>query len=315
MTNPCGFIPPFFGNGGGGDYVSVNGSHKADLHIHSCYSADGEYTPAELVQMCMDAGISTMAIADHNCVKGAQAAAEIVKSTQLDYYPAIEIDCTYQSTNFHVLGYGINLESPDFEAIEQNVRKQCADASQESLRLVNRMGFDLTGEDLKKITSGGYWNENWTGEAFAEALLKNEKYLENDLLRPYREGGQRSDNPYVNFYWDYCSQGKSCYAGMTYPDMRDVIDIIHRNNGKAVLAHPGVNLHGGLDRIDQLIPLGLDGIEAYSSYHSSETVRLFLRKARQHGVFVTCGSDFHGKTKPAIQLGHCGAEPFFMERV
>lgn len=306
MIKPCDFIPPFLRNGGGDDYAKVNGSHKTDLHIHSCYSADGEYTPAELVQMCMDAGISTMAIADHNCVKGVRAATAIARSMQLDYYSAIEIDCTYQSINFHVLGYDINFESPDFEAIEQNVRNQCADASKETLRLVNRIGFDLTEEDLKEVTSEGYWSENWTGEAFAEALLTDAKYLENDILRPYREGGNRSNNPYVNFYWDYCSQGKPCYVGMTYPDMRDVIDIIHRNNGKAVLAHPGVNLNGNFDRIDQLIPLGLDGIEAYSSYHSPETARWFLMKARQHGVFVTCGSDFHGKTKPSIQLGYCG---------
>lgn len=57
---------------------------------------------------------------------------------------------------------------------------------------------------------------------------------------------------------------------MTFPDMRDVIDIIHRNGGKAVLAHPGINLKGNFDMIDQLNPLGFDGIEAYSSYHSAE---------------------------------------------
>ncbi len=304
MIKPCG--PYFLMNSDRSEYTSGTGLRRTDLHIHSCYSADGEYTPAELVQMCIDAGISIMAIADHNCIKGAQSAIEIVKNTQLNYYPAIEIDCTYQNINFHVLGYDIKLKSPDFEAIEQNVRKQCVYTSKESLRLVNKLGFYLTEEDLKEVTAEGYWSESWTGEAFAEALLKDEKYIDNILLRAYREGGQRSDNPYVNFYWDYCSQGKPCHVGMTYPDLRDVIDIIHRNSGKAVLAHPGVNLHGNLDKIDQLIPLGLDGIEVYSSYHSPEVAQWFLRKARHHGVFVTCGSDFHGKTKPAIELGFCG---------
>ena len=295
MIKQYDFLPSFLMDGGKAEYMSANVLHKTDLHIHSCYSNDGDYTPAELVQMCIDAGISRMAIADHNCIKGTQEAIEIVKSTQFHYYPAIEI-----------LGYDIELKRSDFEAIEQNVRKQCDYASKESLRLVNKMGFDLTEEDLKEVTSGGYWSECWTGEAFAEALLKNEKYAGNDLLLPYRDGGHRSDNPYVNFYWDYCAQGKRCYVPMTYPDMRDVIDIIHRNNGKAVLAHPGVNLHGNFDKIDQLIPLGLDGIEAYSSYHSPEVGQWFLRKAQHLGVFVTCGSDFHGKTKPAIKLGYCG---------
>jgi predicted metal-dependent phosphoesterase TrpH len=288
----------------------MNGFHSIDLHIHSCYSEDGEYTPSALIKMCMDAGVSVMAIADHNCVKGAREAIEVkeaiekAKDARLSCYPAIEIDCTYQNINFHVLGYNINLESSDFEEIEQNVRKQCGYASRERLRLVNDLGFNLTEAELKAITAGGYWSEHWTGEVFAEALLKNSHYYENNNLRPYREGGSRSDNPYVNFYWDYCSQGRPCYVGMTYPDMRDVIDIIHRNNGETVLAHPGVNLQGNFDMIDQMIPLGLDGIEAYSSYHDPKTAQWFLMKANQRNIFVTRGSDFHGKTKPAIKLGY-----------
>ncbi len=292
--------------------TNMNNLHTIDLHIHSCYSEDGEHTPSKLIKMCIEAGISIMAIADHNCVKGTREALEVkgeiekAKDARITCYPAIEIDCTYQNINFHVLGYNIDLESTDFEVIEQNIRKQCASSSKERLRLINGLGFYLTEADLKTITEGGYWSENWTGEAFAEALLKDPRYLENNILRPYREGGSRSSNPYVNFYWDYCSQGKPCYAVMTYPDMRDVIDIIHRNNGKAVLAHPGVNLQDNFDMTDQLILLGLDGIEAYSSYHDLKTARWFLMKARQHKIIVTSGSDFHGKTKPAIKLGNCG---------
>lgn len=292
--------------------MNIKEFHSIDLHIHSCYSEDGEYTPAELIQMCIDAGISIMAITDHNCVKGAQEAIqvkkaiEIAKGARLGFYPAVEIDCTYQNINFHVLGYDIKLDSPDFETIEQNIRKQCTHSSKERLRLINRMGFDLTEDEVKVISAEGYWSNNWTGEVFAEALLKNEKYLENEILQPYRKGGSRSDNPYVNFYWDYCSQGKPCYAGMTFPDMRDVIDIINCNSGKPVLAHPAINLQGNFDMIDQLIPLGLKGIEVYSSYHTREITQWFLNKAEQFNLFVTRGSDFHGKTKPMVRLGYCG---------
>lgn len=290
--------------------MNIHESHTIDLHIHSSYSEDGEYAPSALVKMCIDAGISLMAIADHNCVAGAREALDVkgtiekATGTRISCYPAIEIDCTYRNVNFHVLGYNINLEDTDFEDIEQNVRKQCIHASKERLRLVNGLGFHLTKEELNAVTEGGYWSGNWTGEAFAEALLKSPYYCENDILRPYRTGGNRSDNPYVNFYWDYCSQGKPCYTGMTYPDLRDVIDIIHQNNGKAVLAHPGINLKDNYDMLDQLIPLGLDGIEAYSSYHDPKTAQWFFMKARRHNLFVTRGSDFHGKTKTIIKLGH-----------
>jgi len=170
------------------------------------------------------------------------------------------------------------------------------------------MGFDLTETDLSAITLGSYWHENWTGEVFAEALLKSGKYLDSGLLRPYRENGNRSDNPYVNFYRDYFSQESPCYVAMTFPDMRDVIDIIRRNGGKSVLAHPGFNLKGTFDMIDQLIPLGLNGIEAYSSYHTPETAQWFRDKVDQFGLFFTRGSNFLGKNKPMVKLGYCCVE-------
>ena len=60
-------------------------------------------------------------------------------------------------------------------------------------------------------------NGVFTGEAFAQALLEDERYLQLEALKPYREKGERSDNPYVNFYWDYYSQGKALYTKVNYP--------------------------------------------------------------------------------------------------
>jgi len=274
-----------------------------DLHIHSCYSEDGDYSPGALVQMCSDAGIRLMAIADHNTVAGVEEAIKKAERLQMGCYPAIEIDCCYEGVNFHVLGYEVNYKSADFHAIEENVRKQCVRASKERLTLINKLGFSLTESDLAEITVNTYWSEYWTGDVFAEVLLGKSEYATSDILKPYRDGGARSDNPYVNFYWDYCSQGKPCYAKIKFPDMKEVVNIIHDNNGTAVLAHPGVNLKDRYEMLDRLIPLGLDGLEAFSSYHDVAATRWFYNKALEKGISVTRGSDFHGKNKPSIKLG------------
>ena len=63
-----------------------------DLHMHSMYSDDGEFTPTQLVDMCHEAGVRIMAIADHNFVKAKQRCDEL----NMEYIPAIEIDCTYK---------------------------------------------------------------------------------------------------------------------------------------------------------------------------------------------------------------------------
>ena len=151
-----------------------------------------------------------------------------------------------------------------------------------------------------------YWKDRWTGEMFAEVLLRKAEYSGHPLLRPYRQCGSRSDNPYVNFYWDFYSQGKPCHAKMVYPSLEKIIEVIHRNGGKAVLAHPGINLtdHSGL--LDDILSKGIDGIEAFTSYHSSSQASQYYEKAKGEQVFATCGSDYHGKTKPAIQLGQHG---------
>lgn len=159
---------------------------------------------------------------------------------------------------------------------------------------------------MEQMAAGSYWPETWTGEMFAEFLLSQPQYKNHPLLLPYREGGALSDNPYVNFYWDYYSQGKPCYAEMYYPDMEQIIEIIHENDGLAVLAHPHINLKGKNHLLEGIINFGIDGIEAYSSYHSQTQINETLSAARQHGLFVTCGSDFHGKTKPSIALRQHG---------
>lgn len=141
---------------------------------------------------------------------------------------------------------------------------------------------------------------------FAEVLLSMPQYATHPLLAPYRPGGSRSDNPYVNFYWDFYAQGKACYGEMRYPSMAEILETIHRNGGIGVLAHPGVNLKGHESLLDGLIGLGLDGIEAFSSYHRLQQADYFCQKAREHDLLVTCGSDYHGKTKPAIAMGQHG---------
>ena len=89
--------------------------------------------------------------------------------------------------------------------------------------------------------------------------------------------------------------------------MEEVIDRIHGAGGIAVLAHPGANLKGRERELEALLALELDGIEVFSSYHSEAQEEYFLETAERLGKLVTCGSDFHGKTKPAISLGEAAA--------
>lgn len=277
-----------------------------DLHMHSMYSNDGEFTPAELVRKCAGQGISIMSVTDHNCARANAEAALMARERGITYIPGIEIDCTYEGVDFHMLGYGIDFTSPDFDAIEKYVRGQGRGASLKMLEKTRKLGFHITESEMLDMSRDSYWPETWTGEMFAEALLSKPEYAGHALLRPYRAGGDRGDNPYVNFYWDFYSQGKVCYAKIQYLGMEEIIDVIHQNKGLVVLAHPHVNLKGRNNLLAGILNLGIDGIEAYSSYHSYEQSSSTALEAKRRHLAVTCGSDFHGKTKPSIHLGEHG---------
>lgn len=274
-----------------------------DLHMHSIYSDDGEYTPTQLVEMCAEKGIRIMAIADHNKIDAIDEARKKAQELGIQYIPAIEIDCTYQNINLHVVGYGIDDKASEFTALGESVLNQELELSMKKIELTKRLGFEVTKEELDRLSDNGVY----TGEMFGEVILAKEEYMEHPLLKAYREGGERSNNPYVNFYWDFYAQGKPCYTKVIYPSLKEIVDLIHQYGGKAVLAHPGENLKGRFEIFDEMTDfVKFDGVEAFSSYHDAETVDYFYKKGQQYGIMTTCGSDFHGKTKPSIQLGECG---------
>ena len=273
-----------------------------DLHMHSMYSDDGEFTPTELVEKNEKAGVKIMAIADHNWVKACKEAREVAESKGMKYIDAIEIDCTYEGINLHVVGYGIDITNPAFNKLGEDIMTQELACSAKKLELTNALGFELDKSQLDALSDNGVY----TGEMFGEALLADPRYTDHELLKPYRAGGERSDNPFVNFYWDFYAQGKPCYTEVKFPSLKETTQLIHDNGGKAILAHPGNNLKGKFEVFDEMVKEGLDGVECFSSYHSKETNEYFYNKAKELNLLYTCGSDFHGKTKPAIFLGETG---------
>ena len=124
-----------------------------DLHMHCRYSDDGEYTPSELVEKCERAGVRLMSVTDHNCAKANEEAQRAAEERGIRYIPGIEIDCTYENINFHVLGYGIDYRDSGFEAVEKNVADQSAQASLERLEKTQALGFSrITEGDMLALS-------------------------------------------------------------------------------------------------------------------------------------------------------------------
>ncbi len=275
-----------------------------DLHMHSYYSDDGEFEPKQLIDLCLEKNIKYFSIADHNSVRGIKEAKEYCVGKNINIIPAIELDCTFNEINLHVLGYGIDCDKTVFYDIEDNIIKQEQFASKKRMKLVKELGIDFSDEIINSLSRNGVVN----GEMIAEAAMKFDKNHENPLLMPYYENGSRSDNPYVNFYWDYCAQGKAAYAEVNFISLQEAISIIEESGGIPILAHPGNNIKESINLLEQIISCGIKGIEVYSSYHSKEQVEFYKKFSLKHKLLLTCGSDFHGKTKPSIVIGGTDCE-------
>lgn len=274
-------------------------TNKMDLHMHSNISNDGEYTPAELMEMCRQSGLEVVALTDHNSVRGVEEACEAAKRSGIECISAIELNCHYGGTDLHVLGYGVDLQVAEFAEIEKDILKQEQDASPVIMKSIQDMGILFEEQKAWDLAVDGVV----TAEMIAEVVLKDERNRSNTLLAPYRKGGSRSDNPYVNFYWDFCSQGKPADVQFEYIDLHQAVQLIKESGGLAVLAHPGINIGHNQQMLTEIIGFGMDGIEVFSSYHDEASAAFFSQKADELHVLKTMGSDFHGKIKPSIRFG------------
>lgn len=268
-----------------------------DLHMHTSASDDGEYSVEQLLNLCRRAGLSHIAITDHNTVKAVPEALMVAPKFGLEIISGIELDAQLNGHGFHILGYGIDYADPRFTRVEQDIIGQEVSAAQRKLDVFEEIsGLRVEIEEIEAISG----TRQVTGELVAEVLLNRLDASGCDILQPYMRGGARSDNPYVNFYWDFFSQGKPAYVEIEYISVAQAIELIHNAGGMAVLAHPGQNLGHDESLLAQVLAQGMDGVEVYSSYHDERDIEFF--KAHLGDRLLTCGSDFHGKTKPAIKL-------------
>lgn len=274
-------------------------SKNIDLHMHSLYSDDGEFSPKEIIAIGKDEGMEIMALTDHNSVKGVDEMIESGKKVGIKVISGVEIDCVYKGVNLHMLGYGINHKRKEFLEIEEEIfEKEMAIAKIKIEKLKENTDLIIDEKKIFEIAAGNIV----TGEIIGEVVLGEEKNRSNPLLKEYFNNGAKSDMPFVHFYWDFFSQGRIAYVPIGFRPMTEIVKLIKESAGLAVLAHPGNNFKNCLEIADDIIKEGIDGIEVFSTYHSPEQIDYFFNRAEKNNLLMTFGSDFHGKNKPHIRL-------------
>ncbi|OCL25251.1 PHP domain-containing protein [Orenia metallireducens] len=272
---------------------------KIDLHVHSNYSDDADLTPQELIEMAMDRGLAAISITDHNLTDAISEALELVEDNNLEIIPGIEFDTNYGDNILHILGYYIDYNSPKIDELLGGMEEAKKEQFYGRIERLQQLGFNITAQEVLEKAD----NDRPLGGFIAEVLLAKTESKEDPRLETYYTG-EKSDQPYFNFYLDFFRAGQPADIPCWKPSAKDTIKLIKEIGGVAVLAHPGSTLSPeDEDVIDDLIEAGLQGIESYSTYHNEEEVAEWLALAEKKGLLATAGSDFHGHLKPKIELG------------
>lgn len=257
----------------------------ADLHLHSIYS-DGSFPPSELVEMAVQKGLDTIALSDHDTVEGISEMIAIARLKGIDVVPAIEFSTYQNGAEIHILGYYIDYNSRIFLEKVKRLFDLRLKRSEEMLEKLNRLGVEISFQDLKEIATDKYIGRPHIARAMIRA-----GYI--------KEIGEAFTDKYIG-------NGGRAYVEKESLSPREAIEIIKENGGIAVLAHPFfVNGGDSLDKkgIELLVEDGLEGLEVYHSKHNQEVSAYYLEIAEELSLLVTGGSDFHGESLPEIQIG------------
>ena len=271
---------------------------KTDLHMHSSVSLDGDISPRGLAELCQQDGVTLAALTDHNDIAGV---AEFVwRGAQLGVHtiPGIELDCMYSESNLHILGYGIDIAAPILLNALRETHQLLAEASLRLMDAVEALGIWFERDTVLQQAKEGVV----CAEMIARSALQLPENWNHPLIRPLLPCGALSDRPLVNFYWSVCAPSKPAYVPIPYMPATQAIELIHQIGGLAVLAHPGASI-ANTSVLEQILRLPLDGVEAFSSYHTEEQAAYYCGKARAFHKLITGGSDFHGRSKSDIRLG------------
>jgi hypothetical protein len=251
----------------------------ADLHLHTS-SSDGTFTPDELVSKALRAGLSCIAVTDHDTVEVLGQAISLGEDCGLEVLPGIELSAEYNSQEVHILGYLIDYKSPallkQLEILKENRIKRIY----RIVEKLNGLGVDLKAQDVFDISAGATPGRLHV----ARALVKG------GFIKSIFE----AFNKYIG------DKGPAYVLGFRFSPS-DAIKFIKDVGGISVLAHPYI-LHND-ELILEFIRLGLRGMEVYYPEHSQGETNFYLNLAKEHNLLITGGSDCHGKAKPEVRIG------------
>ena len=242
-----------------------------ELQSHSTVS-DGQLEPAEVVASAAEAGVTTLALTDHDAIAGVAEAMAAAEEHSIELVPAIEMSCVHEyAEDLHICGYWVDLGA---------IAAACERAQHERVRRAGQIveklraeGFDLHLEDAVREA----------GDALS-------------IGRPHIARAAGATGDLGPFFEEYLVPGAKAFVPRAWPTADQAIELIHEAGGAAVIAHPYWDISAPEEVDDLIRALDVDGVETYYPTHSKEQTAHLSELCGELGLVTTASSDYHGPT-------------------
>ncbi|MDH3889969.1 MAG: PHP domain-containing protein [candidate division Zixibacteria bacterium] len=252
-------------------------TQRIDLHLHTTCS-DGLRTPSEILEEVRSRKLAAFAITDHDTIDGFLETGELLKEGDPELIAGLELSCSAEKGDLHLLAYLFDPDNARLLEALNDFQEKRNQRGRTMVQRLNDMGITITYDDVLQAAGSAPIGRPHVAEAMHR---------------------RKAVATYDDAFRQYIGDRKPAYVPKANFTPAEAIDLIHAAGGVAVLAHPMVG--GAVDRIEELVALGIDGIEALHPDHKQHQVANLKEIAARFRLIWTGGSDFHGRG------GRCGS--------
>ncbi len=249
----------------------------ANLHSH-CTHSDGKYTPEEIVKIAKDEGYKAFAITDHDTATAWPHLKAACEKEGLDYIYGVEFTANSPLLSggyFHMVAFNFDPEYPEMKDYLEKLSvnetfqtKHCFDRGVAEGKLLG-----ITWEEVLEYNGDITW-------------LCNEH-----LFRAMKAKGLVTDKDYNQFFDSFFGPRRyEVQVPYEFLQVEELIDLVHRAGGIILVAHPSGQMH----LIDQLLEMGLDGLEVWHADLTEEEREKAFKIGIEKNLFMSGGSDHSG---------------------
>ena len=256
-----------------------------DLHTHSTAS-DGTRPPAEVVRLAAEAGLTAVALTDHDTTEGVAEALPAAEEAGVELIPGVELSCEWEPGTMHLLALFLPPGPGPLQDRLAGLRAGREERNRAILNRLREMGMDIHEDELRAEAGSGS-----AGRPHIAALLVR-KGCAADIADAFHR---------------FLARGRPAYQGRPRMRPEEAVRLTRESGAAAVLAHPhtlgidGARRYG--DLFERMADWGLGGVECHYGEYEPALRRKMAAAAARFGLAAAGGSDFHGEYRPGVRVG------------